>query len=116
MTLRKTGKVETLIRFQVRFKLQVDSDILRKHLVRVSLARRTLPEDLAARNEATFSKKRRLLDDSVYNATVQGMRRQVELLKDLELGDSSDVALWQWHQLLQTRLEEMIALLLKVRR
>ena len=44
------------------------------------------------------------------------MRRQVELLKDLELGDSSDVALWQWHQLLQTRLEEMIALLLKVRR
>jgi DNA-directed RNA polymerase, mitochondrial len=47
------------------------------------------------------------------------MRRQAELFKDLGLGDSvlktQDLQLWmwQWHQLLQARLKEDIALLIK---
>ena len=85
--------------------------ILRKHLAHVSLARRVLSEDLAARQK--------LLEDSVYDVAVQRMRRQAELFNELGLGDSvlkkQDLQLWmwQWHQLLQTRLRDDIALLIK---
>jgi hypothetical protein len=47
------------------------------------------------------------------------MRRQAELFKELGLGDSvlkkQDLQLWmwQWHQLLQTRLKEDITTLIK---
>ena len=98
-----TGETETEIPFNL--------EILRKHLAHVSLARRVLSEDLAARQK--------LLEDSVYDVAVQRMRRQAELFKELGLGDSvlrkQDLQLWmwQWHQLLQTRLKEDIALLLK---
>jgi DNA-directed RNA polymerase len=98
-----TGETETEIPFNL--------DILRKHLAHVSLARRVLSEDLAARQK--------LLEDSVYDVAVQRMRRQAELFKELGLGDSvlrkQDLQLWmwQWHQLLQTRLKEDIALLIK---
>ena len=98
-----TGETETEIPFNL--------DILRKHLAHVSLARRVLSEDLAARQK--------LLEDSVYDVAVQRMRRQAELFKELGLGDSvlrkQDLQLWmwQWHQHLQTRLKEDIALLLK---
>lgn len=98
-----TGEAETEIPFNL--------DILRKHLAHVSLARRVLSEDLAARQK--------LLEDSVYDVAVQRMRRQAELFKELGLGDSvlrkQDLQLWmwQWHQQLQTRLREDIALLIK---
>jgi len=97
------GKAESEIPFNL--------DVLRKHLAHVSLARRVLSEDLAARQK--------LLEDSVYDVAVQRMRRQAELFKELGLGDSvlrkQDLQLWmwQWHQLLQTRLKEDIALLIK---
>ena len=86
-------------------------DILRKHLSRFSIARRVLSEDLAARQK--------LVEDSVYDVAVQRMRRQAEVFKELGLGDSvlkkQDLQLWmwQWHQLLQARLKEGIALLIK---
>ena len=98
-----SGETETVIPFNL--------DILRKHLADVYLARRVLSEDLAARQK--------LVEDSVYDVAVQRMRRQAELFKDLGLGDSvlktQDLQLWmwQWHQLLQARLKEDIALLVK---
>ncbi|KAI9430871.1 DNA/RNA polymerase [Lactarius indigo] len=82
-----SGKTETEIPFNL--------DVLRKHLAHISLTRRVLSEDLAARQK--------LLEDSVYDVAVQRMRRQAELFKELGLGDS----------LLQTRLKEDIALLVK---
>ena len=98
-----TGETKTEVPFNL--------DILRKHLAHVSLARRVLSEDLAARQK--------LLEDSVYDVAVQRMRRQAELFKELGLGDSvlrqPDLQLWmwQWHQLLQTRLKDDIDLLIK---
>ena len=98
-----SGTTETEIPFNL--------DILRKHLAHVSLARRVLSEDLAARQK--------LLEDSVFDVAVQRMRRQAEVLKDLGLGDSilkkQDLQLWmwQWHQLLQDRLRDDIAQLIK---
>jgi DNA-directed RNA polymerase len=98
-----SGDTETKVPFNL--------DILRKHLAHVSLARRVLSEDLAARQK--------LVEDSVYDVAVQRMRRQAELFKELGLGDSvlkkQDLQLWmwQWHQLLQARLKEDIALLIK---
>jgi DNA-directed RNA polymerase len=92
-------------------KIPFNLGILRKHLAHVSLARRVLSEDLAARQK--------LLEDSVYDVAVQRMRRQAELFKELGLGDSvlkkQDLQLWmwQWHQLLQARLRDDIALLIK---
>lgn len=92
-------------------KIPFNLEILRKHLAHVSLARRVLSEDLAARQK--------LLEDSVYDVAVERMRRQAELFKELGLGDSvlrkPDLQLWmwQWHQLLQVRLRDDIALLVK---
>ena len=86
-------------------------EILRKHLAHVSLARRVLPEDLAARQK--------LLGDSVYDVAIERMRRQAELFKELGLGDSVlrkpelQVWMWQWHQLLLARLRDDITLLSK---
>lgn len=98
-----SGETETEIPFNL--------DILRKHLAHVSLARRVLSDDLAARQK--------LVEDSVYDVAVQRMRRQAELFKELGLGGSvlkkQDLQLWmwQWHQLLQERLKEDIARLVK---
>ena len=98
-----TGQTET----EVPFNLEV----LRKHLSHVSLARRVLSEDLAARQK--------LLEDSVYDVAVQRMRRKAELFKELGIGDSAlkkpdlQLWMWQWHQLLQNRLKEDIALLIR---
>ena len=103
--LNEDGTPSGTTKAEVPFNL----DILRKHLAHVSLARRVLSEDFAARQK--------LLEDSVYDVAVQRMRRQAELFKELGLGDSvlrkQDLQLWmwQWHQLFQARLKEDIALL-----
>lgn len=105
--LNKDGTPSGATKSEIPFNL----DILRKHLAHVSLARRVLSEDFAARQK--------LLEDSVYDVAVQRMRRQAELFKELGLGDSvlkkQDLQLWmwQWHQLLQTRLKEDITTLIK---
>ena len=105
--LNEDGTSSSTTETEVPFNL----DILRKHLAHVSLARRVLSEDLAARQK--------LLEDSVFDVAVQRMRRQAEVLKELGLGDSilkkQDLQLWmwQWHQLLQDRLRDDIAQLIK---
>jgi DNA-directed RNA polymerase len=104
--LNEDGTASGTTKTEVPFNL----DVLRKHLAHVSLARRVLSDDLTARQK--------LLEDSVYDVAVQRMRRQAELFKELGLGDSilkkQDLQLWmwQWHQLLQTRLSDDIALLI----
>ena len=98
-----SGTTETKVPFNL--------EILRKNLAHVSLARRLLSEDLASRQK--------LLEDSVYDVAIERMRRQAELFKELGLGDSvlkkPDLQLWmwQWHQHLQARLQDDIALLIK---
>ena len=98
-----TGETGTNIPFNL--------DILRKHLSHVSLARRVLSEDLAARQK--------LVEDSVYDVAVQRMQRQAELFKELGLDDSvlkkQDLQLWmwEWHKHLQARLKEDIPPLIK---
>jgi DNA-directed RNA polymerase len=63
--------------------------------------------------------RQKLVEDSVYDVAVQRMRRQAELFRELGLGDSvlkkQDLQLWmwEWHQVLQARLKEDIALLVK---
>jgi DNA-directed RNA polymerase len=67
-------------------------DILWKHLVHISLARRVLSEDLAT--------QQKLVEDFLYDVAVQHMRQQAELFKELGLGDSvlkkQDLQLWMW--------------------
>src|SRR5258708_30872239 len=85
--------------------------LLTLHLVHVSLARRVLLEDLTA--------QQKLLEVSVYDVAVQRMQWQAKPFKKLGIGDSvlkkPDLQLWmwQWHQYLQARLKEDIALLVK---
>ncbi|THH14382.1 hypothetical protein EW146_g5951 [Bondarzewia mesenterica] len=77
-------------------------EVLRRHLAQVALARRVLPEDVAARQK--------LLEDSVYDVAVERLRRQAELLEGLGLDDNglkqADLQkwMWEWHQKLQERL------------
>ncbi|KAI0291577.1 hypothetical protein BC826DRAFT_1022569 [Russula brevipes] len=72
---------------------------------------KTEAEDLAARQK--------LLEDSVYDVAVQRMRRQAERFKELGLGDTAlrkqdlQLWMWQWHQLLEERLDEDIRLVIK---
>ncbi|KAI0299035.1 hypothetical protein B0F90DRAFT_1730231 [Multifurca ochricompacta] len=91
-----SGETETEIPFNL--------DILRKHLAHVSLARRVLSEDLAARQK--------LMEDSVYDVAVQRMRRQLNCDSVLKKQDLQ-LWMWQWHQLLQARLKEDIELLIE---
>ncbi|KAI0270564.1 DNA/RNA polymerase [Gloeopeniophorella convolvens] len=98
-----TGETQTEVPFNL--------DTLRKHLAHVSLARRVLAEDLAARQK--------VLEDSVYDVSVQRMRRQAEIFQKIGLGGSAlkqpdlQLWMWQWHQQLHARLKEDIALLRK---
>ncbi|KAI0052454.1 DNA/RNA polymerase [Auriscalpium vulgare] len=92
---------------EVPFNLEV----LRKHLAHVSLARRVLPEDVAARQK--------LLEESVYEVAVERLRRQAEHFEELGLSSAGlkqvDLQqwMWEWHQKLQVRLKEDLAVLVK---
>ena len=76
---------------------------LRKHLAQVYLARRILPEDIAARQK--------LLEDSVYASAVERGKHETEVLADLGLQARGlkhmDLQkwMWEWHQKLKLRLE-----------
>ncbi|KAF9078309.1 hypothetical protein BDP27DRAFT_1378803 [Rhodocollybia butyracea] len=79
---------------------------LRKHLTRVSLARRVLPEDVAARQK--------LLEDSVYDTAVERLKHESDVFAQLGL-DTVHVRqpdlrrwMWEWHINLQERLTEEI--------
>ncbi|KIJ61213.1 hypothetical protein HYDPIDRAFT_177116 [Hydnomerulius pinastri MD-312] len=81
-------------------------DILRKHLAQVALARRVLPEDVAARQK--------LLEESVYDVAVERLRHEASVFDELGLGNPSlrraDLQkwMWDWHQRLKGRLETEI--------
>jgi len=84
-------------------------DNLRKHLAQVTLARRVLPEDVAARQK--------LLEASVYDVAVERLKHEAKLFDEIGLGHM-DVGLrradlqrwmWDWHQKLRVRLETEIA-------
>ncbi|KAI0070874.1 DNA/RNA polymerase [Panus rudis PR-1116 ss-1] len=80
---------------------------LRKHLAQVVLARRVLPEDVAARQK--------LLEESVYDVAVERLRKEAEVFDELGLGSKglghADLRkwLWEWHLKLQARLKAEIA-------
>ena len=86
-------------------------DILRKQLGQLVLARRVLPDDVAARQK--------LLEDSVYEEATERLKHQAELFDKLGLIDGSLKGLhlqrwmWDWHQKLQKRLKGEIAEVIK---
>lgn len=81
-------------------------DNLRRHLAEVTLARRVLPEDVAARQK--------LLEESVYDVAVERLKHQADLFAELGLGNNplmqADLQrwMWDWHSKLKTRLEKEI--------
>ncbi|KAG6329701.1 hypothetical protein ID866_9388 [Astraeus odoratus] len=82
-------------------------DNLRKHLGKVALARRVLPDDVGARQK--------LLEESVYDVAVERLRHESEVFDELDLGNPSlrraDLQgwMWDWHQKLSAHLETEIA-------
>lgn len=87
---------------EVPFNLEV----LRKHLGRLALARRVLPDDVATRQK--------LLEDSVYEEATERLKHQAEVFDRLGFGDGSlnsshlQSWMWDWHQKLQKRLKSEI--------
>ncbi|KAH7882208.1 hypothetical protein F5I97DRAFT_1939648 [Phlebopus sp. FC_14] len=81
-------------------------DNLRKHLAQVALARRVLPEDVAARQK--------LLEESVYDVAVERLRHEASLFDELGLASPglrrADLQkwMWDWHQTLKVRLASEI--------
>ncbi|KAF8626667.1 hypothetical protein AX15_004758 [Amanita polypyramis BW_CC] len=97
---KKQGKDE--VQYEIPFNL----DNLRRHLAEVNLARRVLPEDVAARQK--------LLEESVYEVAVERMKHEAERFAELGLGDGSLMQadlqrwMWDWHTKLKQRLETEI--------
>jgi DNA-directed RNA polymerase, mitochondrial len=93
---------ETAPEYEVPFNL----NNLRKHLAQMALARRVLPEDVAARQK--------LLEETVYDVAVERWKHQSELFEELGLGNTGlkqpDLQrwMWDWHQKLRRRLEAEI--------
>lgn len=82
---------------------------MRKHLAQVTLARRVLAEDVAARQK--------LLEASVYDVAVERLKHEAKIFDGIGLGHV-DVGLrradlqrwmWDWHEKLRARLETEIA-------
>ena len=92
---------------EVPFNLEV----LRKHLGRLALARRVLPDDVATRQK--------LLEDSVYEEATERLKHQAEVFDRLGLGDGGlssshlQTWMWDWHQKLQKRLKSEIPEIVK---
>lgn len=80
---------------------------LRKHLAQVTLARRVLSEDSAARQK--------LLEESVYDVAVERLKHQATLFENLGLQDkglnNADLRawMWAWHERLQVRIKAEVA-------
>ena len=81
-------------------------DNLRRHLAQVTLARRVLSDDVAARQK--------LLEESVYEVAIERLKHQADLFAELGLGSSAlthaDLQqwLWDWHTKLKVRLDTEI--------
>lgn len=96
---------------QPQYEIPFNLEILRKHLAQVTLARRVLTEDAAARQK--------LLEESVYDVAVERWKREAEKLEELGLGqkglDSADLKawMWTWHQKLHKRIAAGVVSLAK---
>lgn len=86
--------------YEVPFHL----DNLRKHLAQVCLARRMLPDDIAARQK--------LLEESVYDIAAARLKHEADLFASIGMGNSrlKDEKLrgwvWEWHQKLSARIKD----------
>ncbi|KAK7677152.1 hypothetical protein QCA50_019861 [Cerrena zonata] len=87
---------------QVDHEVPFNLENLRKHLAQVVLARRVLPEDVAARQK--------LLEESVYDVAVERLKHQAELFDEIGLASkglgNNDLRkwMWDWHQKLKERI------------
>jgi DNA-directed RNA polymerase, mitochondrial len=96
----------TEVEYEVPFNLQH----LRRHLAEVTLHRRVLPEDNAARQK--------LLEESVYDVAVERWKHEADMFEQLGLGkkglDNSDLRtwMWNWHQKLASRIAAELTSLL----
>lgn len=78
----------------------------------MALARRVLPEDVAARQK--------LLEESVYDTALERMKHEAETLEQLGHANpkglkSKDLQgwMWEWHGQLQKRLTEEIPMIIR---
>ncbi|KAL4063046.1 hypothetical protein V8B97DRAFT_2026531 [Scleroderma yunnanense] len=100
----------TVVTQEAAEEVPFNLDNLRKNLAKVTLARRVLPEDVAARQK--------LLEESVYDVAVERLKHESELFDDLGLGNPSlrraglQKWMWDWHQKLTAQLESEIARIL----
>ncbi|KAF8890704.1 hypothetical protein BD779DRAFT_1438161 [Infundibulicybe gibba] len=107
--MRKKGpgdEIETDVDEEPELEIPFNLDNLRRHLAEVTLARRVLPEDVAARQK--------LLEESVYDVAVERLKHQADLFAELGLGNNSLMQadlqrwMWDWHTKLKVRLEQEI--------
>lgn len=96
---------------EAKYEIPFNLANLRKHLAHVTMARRVLPDDAAARQK--------LLEESVYDVAVERLRHQGQLFEELGLGDkglnNQDLRawMWNWHVKLQKRIQAEIASLIR---
>lgn len=87
-------------------------DNLRKHLASVQLARRVLPEDVAARQK--------LLEESVFDIATARLKHESDLFSSLGLNNTTfkDTNLrswlWQWHQKLELKIKQELARMMEM--
>lgn len=86
-------------------------DNLRRHLAKVHLARRVLPEDATARQT--------LLEASVHDVAAARFKHEDAMFKQLGLGASLQERslqawMWSWHQALTTKLTTVIKDIVKI--
>ncbi|KAF5352936.1 hypothetical protein D9758_007875 [Tetrapyrgos nigripes] len=89
--------------YEVPFNLEN----LRRHLTRVSFARRILPEDIVSRQK--------LLEESVYDVAVARLQHENKVFEDLGLGQDEKLRnpdlrryMWEWHCKLQVKLKDVV--------
>ncbi|KIN96613.1 hypothetical protein M404DRAFT_16854 [Pisolithus tinctorius Marx 270] len=107
--LENVPEVNPVTKLKVKLAQEVpfNLDNLRKHLAKVSLARRVLPEDVAARQK--------LLEESAYDVAVERLKHESEIFDDLGLSNPSlrraglQRWMWDWYQKLSAHLETEIA-------
>lgn len=87
-------------------------DNLRRHLANVTLARRVLPEDVAARQK--------LLEESVYEVAMERLKHESDLFASIGLDATNNLMrndikrwMWDWHQKLKAKLEVEISSIVK---
>jgi len=99
--VEKTAGLDAELPEEQEMEIPFNLDNLRRHLAEVTLARRVLPEDVAARQK--------LLEESVYDVAVERLKHQADVFMELGLGNNllaPDLRqwMWNWHTKLKARL------------